>query len=146
MHPLAAIPGHAFSWQDFWHHVVRWSGAFHSLFAFVIGGAVIALRKFWQRIRENRAAAWPSADGQVQSATVKKQQGGCWVDVSYRYYALQDYHYGKYRRYFRRKADAEAFAQSIRGRSVQVRYRDDKPSDSVLLEQDLRMTGVLQMG
>lgn len=146
MHALAAIPGHAWDWKDFWHHFLRWSGAFHSLFAFLIGGLAIAFRKFWQRMRENRAAAWPSADGQVQTATVKKQQGGCWVEVSYRYYARQDYHYGKYRRYFRSKKQAEAFAEAIRGRSVQVRYRDDNPADSVLLEQDLQMTGVLQVG
>jgi hypothetical protein len=146
MHALAAIPGHSFSWKELLHHLWRLSGAFHSMFAFVIGGVAIAIRQFWQRVRQNRAAAWPSADGQVQTATVKKQQGGCWVDISYRYYARQDYHYGKYRRYFRRKADAEAFAEAIRGRSVQVRYRDDNPADSVLLEQDLQMTGVLQVG
>jgi len=146
MHPFAAIPGHPVDWKNLWHDFARWSGAFHSLFAFVAGAAVIAARKFMQRLRENRAAAWPSADGQVQSATVKKQQGGCWVEVAYRYYAQQDYRYGKYRRYFRRKADAEAFANAIRGRSIQVRYRDTNPADSVLLEQDLRMTGVLQMG
>ena len=146
MHALAAISGHVFTWHDFWHHFLALSGMFHSLFAFLIGGVLVALRKFWQRVRENGATAWPSADGQVQSATVKKQQGGCWVEVAYRYYARQDYHYGKYRRDFRRKADAEAFAESIRGRSVQVRYREDKPADSVLLEQDLRMTGILQVG
>jgi hypothetical protein len=89
---------------------------------------------------------WPSADGQVQTATIKKQQQGCWVEVSYRSYAQQEYHYGKYRRHFARKAAAEAFAEAIRGRNVQVRYRDDKPSESILLEQDLQMTGVLQMG
>jgi hypothetical protein len=146
MHTLLAIPGHHWDWKDFWHHFLALSGAFHSLFAFVVGGAAIAVRKFIQRMRESRAAAWPSADGQVQTAEVKKQQGGCFVEVSYRYYAQQQYRYGKYRRYFRRKAQAEEFAEAIRGRSVQIRYRDDNPADSVLLEQDLRMTGALQMG
>ncbi len=132
--------------RDLWHHLAPIAGTFHYFFAFVIGAAAVAIRKYMQRVRENRAAMWPSADGQVQSATVKKEQHGCWVEVSYRYYAQQEYRYGTYRRHFARKAAAESFAEAVRGRDVQVRYRDDKPSDSVLLEQDLQMAGVLQMG
>jgi hypothetical protein len=132
--------------KDLWHHLVPLAGAFHYFIAAAIGAFAVAIRKYVQRIRENRAAMWPSADGQVQTAVVKKSQYGCWVDVSYRYYAQQEYRYGKYRRHFARKAAAEAFAEAIRGRSVQVRFREDKPSESVLLEQDLQMTGVLQTG
>jgi uncharacterized protein DUF3592 len=132
--------------KDLWHHLAPLAGSFHYFFAFIIGAAAVAVRKYAQRIRENRAAMWPSADGQVQTATVKKQQQGCWVEVAYRYYAQQEYRYGTYRRHFARKTAAEAFAEAIRGRNVQVRYRDDKPSESILLEQDLQMTGVLQTG
>jgi hypothetical protein len=132
--------------KDLWHHLAPFAGTFHYLIAAVVGAFVVALRKYVQRVRENRAAMWPSADGQVQTAAVKKSQYGTWVEVSYRYYAQQQYRYGKYRRHFARKAAAEAFATAIRGHSVQVRYRDDNPSESVLLEQDLQMTGLLQTG
>lgn len=132
--------------KDLWHHLAPLAGTFHYFIAAIAGAAVVAIRKYVQRIRENRAAMWPSADGQVQTATVKKSQYGCWVEVSYRYYAQQEYRYGKYRRHFARKAAAQAFADAIRGRSLQVRFRDDKPSESILLEQDLQMTGVLQTG
>jgi hypothetical protein len=132
--------------KDLWHHLAPLAGTFHYPLAFIIGAVAVAIRKYLQRIRENRAAMWPSADGQVQTATVKKQQQGCWVEVSYRYYAQQEYRYGTYKRHFARKAPAEAFAEAIRGRSVQVRFRDDKPSESILLEQDLQMIGVLQSG
>jgi hypothetical protein len=132
--------------KDLWHHLAPLAGAFHYFIAFIIGAIAVAIRKYMQRLRENKAAMWPSADGLVQTATVKKQQHGNWVEVSYRYYAQQEYRYGKYRRHFVRKAAAEAFAQAIRGRSIQVRFRDDNPNESVLLEQDLQMTGVLQMG
>jgi len=131
--------------KDLWHHLAPFAGTFHYFFAVVIGAAVVAFRKYMQRIRENKAAMWPSADGQVQTAAVKKSQYGTWVEVSYRYYAQQEYRYGQYRRHFSRKAAAEAFAEAIRGRSVQVRFREDKPGESVLLEQDLQMTGILQM-
>ena len=89
---------------------------------------------------------WPSADGQVQTASVKKSQYGTWVEVSYRYYAQQQYRYGKYRRHFAPQSCRRGLCRAIRGRSVQVRYRDDNPSESILLEQDLQMTGLLQTG
>ena len=132
--------------KDLWHQLAPIAGTFHYFIAAIIGAGAVAIRKYMQRVRENKAAMWPSADGQVQTATVKKSQYGCWVDASYRYYAQQEYRFGKYRRHFARKAAAEAFAEAIRGRSVQVRYRDTNPNDSVLLEQDLQMTGVLQVG
>jgi len=132
--------------KDLWHHLAPIAGAFHYFIAFIIGGVVIAVRKYLQRVRENQAAMWPSADGQVQTATVKKEQYGSWVEISYRYYAQQEYRYGKYRRHFTRKVAAQAFADAIRGRNIQVRFREDKPGESVVLEQDLQMTGVLQTG
>ena len=54
--------------KDLWHHLAPIAGTFHYFFAFIIGAAAVAIRKYMQRVRENRAAMWPSADGQVQSA------------------------------------------------------------------------------
>jgi hypothetical protein len=132
--------------KDLWHHLAPLAGTFHYFIAFIVGAIVVAVRKYIHKVRENRAAMWPRADGMVQTATIKKEQYGSWVEVSYRYYAQQEYRYGKSRRHFARKAAAEAFAEAIRGRSVQVRFRDDKPGESVLLDQDLQMTGILQTG
>lgn len=133
------------SMRDLLHHLAPIVGSLHYFIAFIVGAAAVAIRKYLQRLRESGAAMWPSADGQVQTATVKKSQYGSWVEVSYRYYARQEYRYGKYRRHFSRKAAAEAFAEAIRGRSIQVRFREDNPAESVVLEQDLQMIGVLQM-
>ena len=132
--------------KELWHHLRPLVAFFNHFFAIIIGAAVLAVRKFVQKMRESQAAMWPSADGTAQTATVKKAQYGSWVEVAYRYYARQEYHYGKYRRHFSRKAAAAAFAEAIRGRTIQVRFREDKPGESVVLEQDLQMTGVLQMG
>lgn len=132
--------------KDLWHHLAPFAGTFHYFVALIAGAVAVGVRKYLQRVKENQAAMWPSADGEVQSAKVKKSQYGTWVEVAYRYYARQEYHYGKYRRHFARKAAAQAFADAIRGRSIQVRFREDKPGESVVLEQDLQMTGVLQMG
>ena len=79
----------------------------------------------------------------VQAKTVRTQNGS-WVEVQYRYYALQEYRYGKYRRHFRKKAQAEEFAEAIRGRSLQVRYREDNPNVSVIMERELELAAILQ--
>jgi hypothetical protein len=86
-----------------WHEFFRYIAPFQHFFYFAFGGVAIALRRYWQTIRENRAAGWPSADGVVQATTVGTQNGS-WVEAQYRYYALQEYRYGKYRRHFRKKA------------------------------------------
>jgi hypothetical protein len=125
-------------WHDFWRYIAPFQHFFYLFF----GAIAILLRRYWQKIREARAAGWPSADGVVQAATVRRQNGNS-VEVQYRYYALQEYRYGKYRRHFRKQADAENFAAAIRGRAVQVRYREDHPNVSVLMERDLELAGAL---
>jgi hypothetical protein len=80
----------------------------------------------------------------VVQATTVGTQNGSWVEAQYRYYALQEYRYGKYRRHFRKKAQAEEFADAIRGLSLQVRYREDNPNVSVVMERDLELAGILQ--
>lgn len=132
--------------KDLLHHLAPFAGAFHSLIAVAAGAALVFLRNAWQRVRENRAVQWPSATGEVQSAEVRRAQHGSFVLVTYRYYVQGEYHSGRYRRHFRRKAAAQTFADAIRGRSLQVRFRQDNPNDSILLERDLQMTGILQMG
>jgi hypothetical protein len=130
--------------QHHWTQLWRLLAIFQHFIYIFIGAAIVAFRHYWQKIQENRAAGWPSADGVVQSATIK-QHNGSWVEASYRYYALQEYRYGKYRRYFFKKAAAKEFAANIKGRSLQVRYREDSPNVSVLMERDLEMTGALQL-
>jgi hypothetical protein len=90
--------------KDLWHHLAPIAGTFHYFIAAIIGAGAVAIRKYMQRVRENKAAMWPSADGQVQTASVKKSQYGCWVDVTYRYYAQQEYRFGKYRRHIARRS------------------------------------------
>lgn len=132
--------------KDLLHHLAPFAGAFHSLIAVAAAAGAVLFRNWWQRMRETRAAGWPSAAGEVQSAEVKRTQHGSFAVVTYRYYAQGKYHTGKYRRHFRRKTQAQTFSEAIRGRTIQVRFREDKPGESVLLERDLQMTGVLQMG
>jgi len=126
---------------DWWRHLGSLYSVFHSFLPLLIGGGGVATA---QKLRQRRAAGWPSADGEVQHAKVEKKNGYS-VTLKYRYYARSEYRYGKYSRRFRRRQQAQQFADALHGRHIQVRYREDKPEISVVLEDDLRTAGALQM-
>jgi hypothetical protein len=129
------------SWNDYWGFL----NLFEWLIPVVLGGGAVAIQKYWQRVREGRAVMWPSASAVVQAANVRRRHGYWAVDVSYRYYAQQEYRYGEYRRDFHKKDAAQAFAAAIRSKSLQVRYREDNPAVSVLMERDVQLAGALAM-
>lgn len=124
-----------------WRHLGSLYSLFHSVLPLLIGGGGVA---GLQKLRQRRAAGWPSADGEVQHARVERKNGYT-VTLEYRYYARSQFHYGKYARRFRRKQQAEQFADALHCRHIQVRYREDKPEVSVVLEDDLRTAGALQV-
>lgn len=130
-------------WRDWWHHLGSLMSNFNELFTLVAGALVVWLLRFLQRWRQERAAAWPSAPGVIETAEVKPGGHGFWAVIQYKYQALGEPRSGKYRRYFPKKADAARFADKMRGLAVQVRYREDNPRVSVLRDEDLRLTGVL---
>ncbi|HTV16469.1 MAG TPA: DUF3592 domain-containing protein [Acidobacteriaceae bacterium] len=132
---MTAFPAH------WWRHLLTSFNLFHNFWPYLLGAA--GGQQIWQKLRQRRAAAWPSADGEVQHTNVEHKNGYL-VTLEYRYFARSQYHYGKYTRRFRGKKDAETFADALHGRHIQVRYQEDKPEVSVILEDDLRMTGALE--
>jgi len=131
---------------NWWHWLAPFSGTFHTLLPYLVGGGALGSQPLLQKLRQRRAAAWPSADGAIQSVKVSQRNGRTVVTLEYRYYAQSEYRYGKYMRQFRRKQAAEQFAEAVRGRHIQVRYEPNKPQISVVLDDDLRLTGALQIG
>lgn len=119
-------------------HVLR---GFHSLILTIFGFGAVAFKTWQQRRRQQRAAMWASSDAIIQSVPLRPQHG-YWVEAEYRFYVRQEFHYGKYRRHFFRKASAEQFASAIQGRHVQVRYNEEDPEYSVLLDRDLEMAAM----
>lgn len=65
-----------------WAEIWRYLNPLHPVITFLIGGGMVFFRRYWQKIRENRAAGWPSADAVVQSAKINVRNG-FYVDVSY---------------------------------------------------------------
>jgi hypothetical protein len=149
---MAAEPVHLLDLQIHWgdfrqlSHDWSWQRALHVLnplhwvFAPILGAGVIAFRTWRQRLREGRAASWPATAATVLSVSVKPNNG-YWVTIEYRYFARDEYRYGKYLRHFRRKAAAEEFAGAVRKLQVPVHFREDDPDVSVLIERDLQFAG-----
>lgn len=131
--------------SHWWQHFDSLYTVLHNLLPYLIGGGGAAGgQTLLQKFRQRRAAAWPSADGEIQKVEIRSKNGYT-VVASYRYYARSEYRYGKYSRHFRRKKQAELFADSLRGQHIQVRFREDKPEDSVVLDQDLHAIRALQL-
>ncbi len=95
----------------------------------ILGAVFLAFRKWRQRLREGRAASWPSTDATVLSASVKANNG-FWVQIEYRYFARNEYRYGKSLRHFRQNAAAAEFAAAVRKLQVPVHFREDDPNVS----------------
>jgi len=123
-----------------WHNILHafkpsldWLGP-------LFGGVAVGLRKWEQRLREGLAANWPSTDATVLSASVQASHG-YWVTIEYRYFARDEYRYGKSLRHFRRKNAAEEFAAAVRKLQAPVHFCADDPNISVLIERELRLAG-----
>jgi hypothetical protein len=132
---VTAFPAH------WWRHLLTDFNFLHGIWPYLLGAA--GGQQIWQKLRQRRAAGWPSADGEVLWTKIESKHGQT-VIVEYRYFARSKFHEGKYYRHFRRKAQAQQFADALYGRHIQVRYQEDKPEVSVVLDDDLRMTGVMQ--
>lgn len=127
-----------------WHLFTKLLSNLHLVVVPLVGAGLAVLQRFRQRMRENRAAAWPSSEAVVQSVDIQKRHGN-WVTIRYRYYARQEYRYGSYRRRFGKMAAAQSFADAARGRTFQVRFNESDPNTSVLMERDLQLGGLLQL-
>ncbi len=121
-----------------WHNLLHaFNPPFDWIFAPLFGGVAIAVRKWKQRLREGRAANWPVTDATVLTTRIKPQNG-YWVEVDYRFFARDQYRYGTFRRHYRRKPQAEAFAAAVRTLQVPVHYQAEAPDVSVMVERELR--------
>lgn len=81
------------------------------------------------------------ADGKITGANVMRDEVFGWkVEILYYYATFGEYYGGKYRRSFRRKDSAEAFAERFPKQTpVPVRYKPERPQVSTLLLADLSL-------
>ena len=115
----------------------------------IIPGTLGALwaRKQYQKWRQNRAmAGWQTTEALIQSGMIHEHgPRRFWVELTYSYF-VAEYRAGKHIHHFRKEEDADEFIRQTKGRRIQLLYNPNKPDDSVILDRDLEMLGVLVPG
>ena len=110
------------------------------VFVLAIFLAVMAERG-WQWLRRRAARKWPVAEGRVEKVQWRQPNTGTnryfVADLAYSYVVGGQYYAGYYRRSFSNAAAAAAFAQSLKDRAVEVRYKRGAIGTSLLLEENI---------
>jgi hypothetical protein len=100
----------------------------------------LVIRRIGRLVREIGSESWPRADGSIADGTVQVIRG--WIvdyaigQLDYSYRVHGEYYAGNINRQFTDEQAAWEFVDSCRQKPVVVRYRDDSPQKSVLLEAD----------
>jgi hypothetical protein len=109
------------------------------VFILVIFLAVMVERG-WQWLRRRRARLWPVAQGTVHAASWRQPRTGTnryfIGDLSYYYFVNGHFYAGFHRRSFSKADAADEWVKRMEGSDIQVRYKNDAPGNSLLLEEE----------
>ena len=104
------------------------------------------LKPLWRWIQRNRAKSWPTATGQIESATVNKSKGFLVsstprrgslpyvAELGYSYSVAGQAEAGFYKREFGTEEEAWEFVRDLKGKPAAVHYNPNKPATSALSE------------
>ncbi len=110
------------------------------VFVLAIFLAVLAERG-WQWLRRRAARQWPVAQGRIERADWRQPNKATKryfvAELAYSYVVGGQYFAGSYRRSFSKAAAAAQFAESLKDRPVQVRYKREHPGKSLLLDEQI---------
>lgn len=111
----------------------------------LIPGAMAAYgaKRMYQGWRQKKAmSGWPSTSARVLNGQVHRENRRYWVELTYTYF-VEEYRAGKYVRKFRNQDEAKEFVRQVRDRHVQIRYNQNAPDESVILDRDLELIAAL---
>ena len=106
--------------------------------------AAFGIQKFRQKYRQRKAVeGWPATEATVQIGRVH-QDGprNYWAEITYSYF-VSEYRSGTYIRHFKTEDQAADFVREMKDRRIQVRYKESDPENSVILDRDLELIGLL---
>lgn len=90
------------------------------------------------------AAAWPIADGRIESVEVNKpkfsfttKRGYYVAELGYSYSVAGTLNSGRYKREFPKEQEADEFVRDLQNKAVAVHFDPGKPSSSALLTPDI---------
>jgi len=106
--------------------------------------AAFGIQKFRQKYRQRKAVeGWPAREATIQICRVHKEHWRKFcAEVTYSYF-VGEYRSGTYIRNFRREEQADDFVRQLKDRRIQVRYKESSPENSVILDRDLELIGLL---
>jgi len=106
--------------------------------------AAFGIQKFRQKQRQKKAMdGWPTTEATVQLGRVQKEGlRNYWAEITYSYH-VGEYRSGTYIRHFHSEEQAEDFVRQLKNRRIQVRYKESDPENSVILDRDLELIGLL---
>jgi hypothetical protein len=102
-------------------------------------------KPLWKWLQRKRAEDWPTKEGRIESADVKKAGGFTVSKRSGQYVAELGYSYSVtgerfgqlYKRDFSTEPEAWEFVRDLKGKPITVHYSTAKPSTSTLSNSDL---------
>src|SRR5882724_6537102 len=124
-----------------WVDPATWPWVVYVWLAFILAGWSAPA---WRWLQRKRAAAWPVADGRIESVGVSKpsfsfttKRGYYVAELGYSYSVAGTLNSGRYKRDFPTEQEADEFVRDLRGKAVVVHYNPVKLSGSALFEPDI---------
>lgn len=111
---------------------------------FGIAWGVLFFRRWNKRRREQNAQSWPSVQGCIISGAVKPipKTNRHMATLTYSY-CVDEYYSGKYTHEFAKEAEADDFVRQMKDKRILIRYKDGKPSVSILEQSMVEQTVAL---
>ncbi len=121
------------SWRYLVHHPRLWADVFKYTLYLVGGWGVVLFRRWKKTHDENIAQGWPSTEGRIQDGKVARipKTTHFLATLTYTYF-IEEYRTGKYTHEFSKESDADDFIRQMKGKSIQIRYKQSDPNKSVL--------------
>lgn len=87
--------------------------------------------------RSTKGTDWPSCQGHIESSKNISHGNGVTVRIGYSYSVNGEYYAGYFEEAFYSDAPADRLTSALReGQEVTIRYKANKPAQSLLLEED----------
>jgi hypothetical protein len=116
-------------------------GQYFDIIRCIIEGTILAAafvggefgRRKFQQSMQKTAVGWPSAEATIQWAKVERipQSPRFVLNLTYTYF-VGEFRAGDFAQEFRKEGEADAFANGMRGRRLQVRYKESDPDISII--------------
>ena len=132
------------TWRNLLHHPRVWIDTLKYALYFLGGWGVVYFQRWKKSRAESVAQGWPSAEGRIHNGKVARIPKTTRFLATLQYtYFVEEYRSGEYIHEFAKESEADDFVRQMKGKSVQIRYKQSNPDKSVLeqsvIEQHIQL-------